>query len=152
MTRAGVAMLLAGSALLGACGAGDAPPRGRIVVYEHRLPDAVRYIEGSIGVVRIERVDGSLVAQHRRLALPSNRDEPLLDEHVPAGLYRVVSFQATCAPACGAKTDPMSFDPFRSQECQRPVRLEAGAKATLTAELGADPRRCRFRSGVPSGS
>jgi hypothetical protein len=149
-------LLLAVLAVTGIAACGDAEParqaRGaRLTVYERRLPDAVRYIEGSIGVVRVERADGSLVAQRRRLTLPANGNEPLFDQPVPEGLYRVVSFQATCAPACSAQTDPKDFDPFRSQECQRAVRLAPGATATLTVELGADPRRCRLRRGVPSG-
>ena len=145
-------IVLAAAGLLGGCGGGgDETPRGRIVVYEHRRPDATPHVEGSIGVVRVERVDGSLVAQQRRLALPGSEDAPLFDRAVPAGLYRVVSFQATCAPACGAHTDPMTFDPVRAQECQRPVRLESGTTATLTTVLGRDPRRCHLRTGVPSG-
>ena len=94
---AGLLFVLGGAWLLSGCGgSGDEAERGRIVVYEHRLP-------------------------------------------------------ATCAPACGAHTDLMTLDPFRSQECQRPVRLGADATATLTVVLGRDPRRCHFRTGVPSG-
>ncbi len=77
---------------------------GRIVITEE-LPRRTIYHHGSIGYLRVAEADSGRAVFTGRVSGPGvrqRRDGSLFDEQLPAGRYRVVSWQRPCNGNCGA--------------------------------------------------
>jgi zinc D-Ala-D-Ala dipeptidase len=73
------------------------------------------YVEGSVSFVRVRARSGALLVRRRVRHRPRFR----LLRRLPAGRYRVVSYQRPCAGNCG-RLDPAT------DRCARPVRILSG--------------------------
>jgi hypothetical protein len=131
-------LVLVALAFLG-CGEAASPQPARLEVWE-TLPGMPRYIEGSIGFLRIESVDSGEVLAEGPVTDPSaaRGKVSLFSSQVAPGEYRVASHQRPCNGNCSYLDPPVD-------RCSATVRVEGDAvRATVVlAQSGG----CEIRLG-----
>jgi len=101
--------------------AGPARPAGHLAIKKIRVGDAIP-IEGAITFIRVKRPSGRVVLT-RRLPASDRRTLPL-----PAGRYRLVSWQRLCDGNCGTLDPP-------SDRCARSLTIRAGERLKATIRV-----------------
>jgi hypothetical protein len=98
-----------------------ARPAGHLAIRKIRVGDAIP-IEGAITFIRVKRPSGRIVLT-RRLPASDRRTLPL-----PAGRYRLVSWQRLCDANCGTLDPP-------SDRCARSLTITAGERLRATIRV-----------------
>ena len=101
--------------------AAPARPAGHLAIRKIRVGDAIP-IEGAITFIRVKRPSGRVVLT-RRLPASDRRTLPL-----PAGRYRLVSWQRLCDGNCGTLDPP-------SDRCARSLTIVAGQRLRATIRV-----------------
>jgi len=101
--------------------AGSARPAGHLAIKKVRVGDAIP-IEGAITFIRVKRPSGRVVLT-RRLPVSERLTLPL-----PAGRYRLVSWQRLCDGNCGTLDPP-------SDRCARSLTIRAGERLRATIRV-----------------
>jgi len=111
--------------------AGPARPAGHLAIRKVRVGDAIP-IEGAITFIRVKRPSGRVVLT-RRLPASDRLTLPL-----PAGRYRLVSWQRLCDGNCGTLDPP-------SHRCARWLTLRAGERLRATIRVNYAAAGCVIR-------
>jgi hypothetical protein len=102
--------------------AGSARPAGHLVIREVLVGHS-RFVEGSVGFVRIERPSGRKVLT-RRLPL----DDPRITVPLRPGRYRLKSWQRPCDANCGTLDPP-------TDRCSRMLTIRSGERLRAIIRL-----------------
>ena len=109
----------------------SARPAGHLAIRKILVGDAIP-IEGAITFVRVKRPSGRVVLT-RRLPASDRLTLPL-----PAGRYRLVSWQRLCDGNCGTLDPP-------SHRCARWLTLRAGERLRATIRVNYAAPGCVIR-------
>lgn len=122
---------------LAGCGGSAAPePPGTMVLVEESGPGLPMWMEGSVGFARIEDGDGRVVYETPPRDGATAYPRELVRRELPAGTYRITSWQRPCQGNCGLLDPPTA-------RCEGEVELPPDATVRVTVEV-ADP--CRLSS------
>jgi hypothetical protein len=102
--------------------AGPTRPAGHLVIREVLVGHS-RFVEGSVGFVRIERPSGRKVLT-RRLPL----DDPRITVPLRPGRYRLKSWQRPCDANCGTLDPP-------TDRCSRMLTIRSGERLRAIIRL-----------------
>jgi hypothetical protein len=102
--------------------AGPTRPAGHLVIREVLVGNS-RFVEGSVGFVRIERPSGRKVLT-RRLPL----DDPRITVPLRPGRYRLKSWQRPCDANCGTLDPP-------TDRCSRMLTIRSGERLRAIIRL-----------------
>jgi hypothetical protein len=116
------AALAAGSFTAQASARPAARPAGHLVIREVLVGHS-RFVEGSVGFVRIERPSGRKVLT-RRLPL----DDPRITVPLRPGRYRLKSWQRPCDANCGTLDPP-------TDRCSRMLTIRPGERLRAIIRL-----------------
>ena len=116
--------------LVGCSDSDPAEQRGRLTVFES-LPPHPPYVEGSLSFLRVVQLATKkvLVDGPRTDGTGVRGQDPLYSQPLPAGEYRLISYQRPCAGNC------KNLDP-PADRCSSVVRLNAGEKLSVRVLLG----------------
>jgi hypothetical protein len=104
------------------------------------------FTEGAFPFVKVQSTDGRLVTE--RLVRDARSTVPLLRQPVPAGSYRLVTYQRACEGACPRRGD-RGLDP-PTLRCEAVVEIAAGKTVTVLLRPSV-ARGCRVLIGERVG-
>jgi hypothetical protein len=123
-----LAILAAGCAgKAGAAGPSPSPKPGTIAVTQKR--SGPLFVEGSVGYAKLTPTGAAKALFEVQIP------EGGLTKSVPAGTYRLFSYQRICTGNCGHLGPP-------SITCSGPVRVSSGGKVEVTVNLDPTAQRC----------